>query len=416
MNSFSLLTTPWLPVRFKDGTTGKLAPVDLADENVVDISAPRADLQGAVWQFLLGLQQTSFAPKDHRRWDDIWEDGLEAEKLREALQSLEHAFQFGPDSPSFMQDFEALTGDKVPVASLLPEIPGAQTTKFNKDHFIKRGVTEYLCPHCSALALFSLQLNAPSGGKGYRTGLRGGGPMTTLIELQEYQGNQQTPLWRKLWINVMPQDEADLPLGIRRDDTERLNAFNRHYSLVVCASRNPRWARDYHTVQMPKEVRKARYFSRREELSDPELLSAIISRRDYYTDAWWMVAVATTPEAPYSLEQLQDGLRHPVFPLYLGRKSHPLALPLAPLLLEGNASDVLRNAYQQYQDRFRELKVSLPKLQDECWWEGEHDGLVASKILRRRDVPLNRQQWLFGERTINQGPWLSKEEPCTSQE
>lgn len=84
-------------------------------------------------------------------------------------------------------------------------------------------------------------------------------------------------------------------VGIRRDDTERLNAFNRHYSLVVCASRNPRWARDYHTVQMPKEVRKSRYFSRREELSDPDLLSAIISRRDYYTDAWWMVAVATTP-------------------------------------------------------------------------------------------------------------------------
>ena len=218
MNSFSLLTTPWLPVRFKDGTTGKLAPVDLADENVVDIAAPRADLQGAAWQFLLGLLQTSFAPKNHGRWDDIWEDGLEAEKLREALLSLEHAFQFGADSPSFMQDFEALKGDKVQVASLLPEIPGAQTTKFNKDHFIKRGVTEYLCPHCSALALFSLQLNAPSGGKGYRTGLRGGGPMTTLIELQEYQGNQQTPLWRKLWINVMPQDEADLPLPKKFDD------------------------------------------------------------------------------------------------------------------------------------------------------------------------------------------------------
>ncbi|HAN3907922.1 TPA: type I-E CRISPR-associated protein Cse1/CasA [Escherichia coli] len=140
MNSFSLLTTPWLPVRFKDGTTGKLAPVDLADENVVDIAAPRADLQGAAWQFLLGLLQTSFAPKNHGRWDDIWQDGLEAEKLREALLSLEHAFQFGADSPSFMQDFEALKGDKVQVASLLPEIPGAQTTKFNKDHFIKRGV------------------------------------------------------------------------------------------------------------------------------------------------------------------------------------------------------------------------------------------------------------------------------------
>lgn len=154
MNSFSLLTTPWLPVRYKDGTTGKLAPVDLADENVVDIAAPRQIPWGGM-AVLLGLLQTSFAPKDQRRWDDIWEDGLEAEKLREALLSLDHAFQFGPDSPSFMQDFEALTGDKVPVASLLPEIPGVQTTKFNKDHFIKRGVTEHLCPQCSALALFS---------------------------------------------------------------------------------------------------------------------------------------------------------------------------------------------------------------------------------------------------------------------
>ncbi|MCL7667227.1 type I-E CRISPR-associated protein Cas5/CasD, partial [Klebsiella pneumoniae] len=89
-------------------------------------------------------------------------------------------------------------------------------------------------------------------------------------------------------------------------------------SLVVCASRNPRWARDYHTVQMPKEVRKARYFSRREELSDPELLSAIISRSDYYTDAWWMVALATLTDSPYSLEQMKDGLCRPGISLYLG--------------------------------------------------------------------------------------------------
>lgn len=85
-------------------------------------------------------------------------------------------------------------------------------------------------------------------------------------------------------------------LGIRRDEEERLNAFNRHYQFLLCASGNPRWARDYHTVQMPKEVRKARYFSRREELQDPELLSALISRRDYYTDAWWMIAVSATPD------------------------------------------------------------------------------------------------------------------------
>ena len=149
-------------------------------------------------------------------------------------------------------------------------------------------------------------------------------------------------------------------VGIRRDEEARLNDFNRHYSFLLCASEEPRWARDYHTVQMPKEVRKARYFSRREELQDSELLSALISRRDYYTDAWWMVGVAMTPNAPYTLEQLQEALQHPVFPLYLGRKSHPLGLPLAPLFLEGSAPDVLRAAYRQYADKFNQLKLKAP--------------------------------------------------------
>lgn len=212
MNNFSLITTPWLPVHFKDGTTGKLAPVDLADENIVDIAATRGDLQGAAWQFLLGLLQSSFAPKNRSRWEDIWLDGLPEDALRTAFTQIEPAFQFGPETPAFMQDFEPISGAKDAIAQLLPDAPGEQTKKLNKDHFIKRDITERFCPYCAALALFSLQLNAPAGGKGYRTGLRGGGPMTTLIELQEYKNNCQTPLWRKLWLNVMPQDAARLPL------------------------------------------------------------------------------------------------------------------------------------------------------------------------------------------------------------
>jgi CRISPR system Cascade subunit CasA len=72
--------------------------------------------------------------------------------------------------PLFYAGFRSVKRRKSLDSLLLPEIPGAQTTKFNKDHFVKRGVTEHFCPHCAALALFSLQLNAPSGGKGYRTG------------------------------------------------------------------------------------------------------------------------------------------------------------------------------------------------------------------------------------------------------
>lgn len=64
-DTYELVFTSDNPVvarSFKDGTTGKLAPVDLADENVVDIAAPRADLEGGM-AVLLGLLQSSFAPK-----------------------------------------------------------------------------------------------------------------------------------------------------------------------------------------------------------------------------------------------------------------------------------------------------------------------------------------------------------------
>lgn len=207
---FNLLTTKWLPVIYRDGTCGKIAPLALADDNILDLVLPRPDFQGAAWQFLLGVLQTALAPKDAESWEDIWEAGLTAAMIRQALEPLAPLFEFGPDTPSFMQDFEPLEGESVPLAQLLPETPGAQTLKLNKDHFIKRGITEKFCPHCAALALFSLQLNAPSGGKGYRTGLRGGGPMTTLLELHRY--NSEAPsLWRRLWLNVMPQRESRLP-------------------------------------------------------------------------------------------------------------------------------------------------------------------------------------------------------------
>lgn len=37
-------------------------------------------------------------------------------------------------------------------------------------------------------------------------------------ELQEYQGERQTPLWRKL-LNIMPQDSAGMPVPERYDET-----------------------------------------------------------------------------------------------------------------------------------------------------------------------------------------------------
>lgn len=40
---FNLITTKWLPVIYRDGTRGKISPLDLADENILDLILPRPD-------------------------------------------------------------------------------------------------------------------------------------------------------------------------------------------------------------------------------------------------------------------------------------------------------------------------------------------------------------------------------------
>ncbi|WP_338464373.1 type I-E CRISPR-associated protein Cas5/CasD [Franconibacter daqui] len=206
-------------------------------------------------------------------------------------------------------------------------------------------------------------------------------------------------------------------LGIRRDDDAALNMLNQHYQFIVCAGKSAVWARDYHTVQVPREARKVRYFTRKDELRDKLVLETTLSRRDYYTDGYWLVAVAATPGAPYTLEALQAALLAPVFPLCLGRKSHPLGLPLWPQLCEGEAASVLREALVRYGAALGELCPALKQLAQfhpQIWWEGDHDGLKADELQTWRDQPQSRRRWDFDTRTVKQGR-LTQEAPCTSQ-
>ena len=151
---WSLLSTKWLPVRFKDGSTGKFAPADLADENVIDIAATRPDLQGAAWQFLLGLLQSSLAPSNRESWEDIWEDGLTPEAVQKAFAPLDAAFQFGSESPSFMQDFAASTVKKSLLLHCCRRSPVRKrsgSTKICSSNAMSLSVSAHTAPrwHCS---------------------------------------------------------------------------------------------------------------------------------------------------------------------------------------------------------------------------------------------------------------------------
>jgi len=203
----NLITDPWIPVVREDGSLDSIAPWQVVEnENpVMEIKAPRPDFQGALYQFLIGLLQTCFAPEDEDEWLEYYQELPEENKLQDAFVKVQDAFELeNSDGPAFMQDFALPDGGNREIATLLIEAPGANAVKGNLDHFTKRGQINYLCPGCTASALFTLQINAPPGGSGHRVGLRGGGPLTTLL----VSGNTENNLWRSMWLNIFNEEEV----------------------------------------------------------------------------------------------------------------------------------------------------------------------------------------------------------------
>ena len=201
--TFNLINEQWIPVRRLDGAQEIIAPWQVTDDigsnPIVSLDANRPDFNGALIQFLIGLVQTTMAPKRDRNWMAGFTEPPGTDEMKNAFERVSHAFNLDDDVPRFMQDFELGEAKSNQIDKLLVEIPGDETIKDNADHFIKRDSVKRMCLACSAMALFTLQTNAPSGGKGYRTSLRGGGPLTTII--------MGDTLWQTIWLNVLNESD-----------------------------------------------------------------------------------------------------------------------------------------------------------------------------------------------------------------
>lgn len=198
----NLLQHPWMPVRRRDGRRDWISPASLSEPDILAFDADRPDFNGALMQFAIGLLQSVSPADDPPAWKGLFRQPPDAATLNAWFAPVLPAFEFDGDGARFMQDYSLRPEEAGlnPVAALLIESPGENALRHNSDHFIKRGRVEVLCPDCAALALFTLQTNAPSGGVGYRTGLRGGGPLTTLVVTSLPQS-----LWQDLWFNVQPR-------------------------------------------------------------------------------------------------------------------------------------------------------------------------------------------------------------------
>lgn len=202
----NLLHEPWMPVRLSDGRREWIAPSRLSDPAVVAFDADRADFNGALAQFAIGLLQTCSPAQTQLQWKRLFENPPDADTLQEWFEPHSSAFVLDGDGARFMQDFELRTGsgETIEAGGLLVGFPIKDTADHNKDHFIKHDRYRFLCPHCAALALFTKQVTGQAGGRGYRTGLRGGGPLTTLLIADPESGTIST-LWSTLWLNVVDQ-------------------------------------------------------------------------------------------------------------------------------------------------------------------------------------------------------------------
>lgn len=214
----NLINDPWIPVRRSDNTHELIAPYQLTetDNPVIAVDAPRPDFNGALMQFLIGFLQTTATPETQSKWLDWLEEPPPPNKLRDQFSPYMRAFDLDSAEGSFMQDFEALDDSSFKsISELLIESPGDQTIKQNKDHFIKRGQVKAMCSCCTATALFTLQINAPGGGQGHRTSLRGGGPLSTLVVLDQ-QSDLPQDLWHNLWLNILNHQQLDTLTGETR--------------------------------------------------------------------------------------------------------------------------------------------------------------------------------------------------------
>ena len=177
-------------------------------------------------------------------------------------------------------------------------------------------------------------------------------------------------------------------LGIERHDDAAQQALADGYRFAIKLECVGSPLRDYHTVQVGVPPRKFQFRSRRQELA-ADKVDTILSTREYRCDSLALIAVEALPGAPVDLASLAEALRKPCFTLYLGRKSCPLAAPLAPCLIDApDAATALAH-------------VTLPP-----WRQGAVARVLYTEagqgdhLQTRHDQPIDRARWHFSARPV----------------
>lgn len=211
-------------------------------------------------------------------------------------------------------------------------------------------------------------------------------------------------------------------LGLRRSEPEGFwSEFVASFGMAVKvdhAAEQP--LGDYHTVFTYKQNEESLCASRHEEISlikqalkekrDAWKNSIILTSRYYLLDFLATVVIWRKNESFPTFQTVTEKLICPRFPLYLGRKSCPVGLPLEPQTVQCNT---LSEAFLTAETRFKQFD-SIKPLQDRkesvvYWEEGISIGnpLAGMPIMTRtqNDLPVSRTSWTFSSRLVKYAAW-----------
>ncbi len=192
----NLLKDDWIPVRSlsEEGRSKISLRQLLCNEKKWEVSLPRDDMELAALQLLVCIVQVLFMPGTLPELKQRIIKPLSAQEYDAVIGSYYDWFQVDHPKYPFMQIRGVSANEITPMDKLLAGLNSATCSCFVNES----GIGSILCGGCAAIALFNQASCAPSFGGGFKAGLRGNAPITTLI--------QGPHLRQTVWRNVLCKD------------------------------------------------------------------------------------------------------------------------------------------------------------------------------------------------------------------
>lgn len=195
----NLLTDDWIPVRPLGGGACQQITLQtlLCNGQRWLVALPRDDMEMATFQLLICLLQTLWMPSDAQQLIQRIRQPLSAGEFADGVAGWQQAFDLNHPQQPFMQVRGVAAKEVTAMDKLLVGLTGSGSGAFVN----QPGQGKALCGGCTAIALFNQACNAPGFGGGFKCGLRGESPVTTLV--------QGDCLRTTIWFNVLSETTLD---------------------------------------------------------------------------------------------------------------------------------------------------------------------------------------------------------------